>query len=339
MRKRNAGYEFIRDISMLLVLATHSFSTVSPNYPKESLGGMILSTVVLWCNGLFFMISGKFALSACCRTGADYRKYYLKRLGSIGIPVLLGMLLRSMYNVGGWWPEYFLSADFLKEYIQNVLYRFSSCEYWFLYELVGFLLAAPFLGKFFQQASKGELLWFIGICYLWNSLDIILPGIGLETAWKFPFSGWLVLFVLGYAVERIAETEKEENCWMICGAVSFVITILLKYMGMESGLNGWAPTYGITVGAVFLGLKRLYRPGKILDAVVIKIGSLTLPVYLLHMIVLYSILPYIPQWPFLIRGTVLLFATAGLTLILAWVLDRTVLSGLQWLYRKLTGLQ
>ena len=133
---------------MLLVLATHSFSTVSPNYPKESLGGMILSTVVLWCNGLFFMISGKFALSACCRTGADYRKYYLKRLGSIGIPVLLGMLLRSMYNVGGWWPEYFLSADFLKEYIQNVLYRFSSCEYWFLYELVGFLLAAPFLGKF-----------------------------------------------------------------------------------------------------------------------------------------------------------------------------------------------
>lgn len=338
MGKRDARYEFIRVISMLLVLATHSLATVSPDYPVLSLGGRVVSTMLVWCNGLFFMISGKFALSVCCQSSEDYRKYYLKRIGSIGIPVLVGMLLRSMYNIGSWWPEYFLSVDFLKEYLQNVLYHFASCEYWFLYKLVGFLAAAPFLGKFLQQASRKELVWFAGVCFAWNSLTVCVSAMGLTTAWDYPFAGWLVLFALGYSLERMAPTEKEENRLMIWGGISFAVTILLKCMGLTAGLDDLAPTYAVSVCAVFVALKRIYRPGKILDAVVIKIGSLTLPVYLLHMMVLYTVLPYIPQWPFLPRALTLLLATAGLSLVLSYVLDRIVLSRLQWPYRKLVGL-
>ena len=118
MGKRDATYEFIRVMSMAFAVSVHACSNAAGNYLVDTLTGQLVGTLLYLCNGLFFMISGKFALSTSFRTMEDYRKYYLKRLGSIGIPVMVCMLLRSMFNIG-WWPEYFLSADFLKEYLQN----------------------------------------------------------------------------------------------------------------------------------------------------------------------------------------------------------------------------
>jgi len=304
----------------------------------ESVAGKILSTFLLLCNGLFFMISGKFALGTCCKTGPDYWNYYLKRIGSIGIPVLVGMLLRSMYNVGCWVPDYFLSREFLMEYIQNVLYNFSACEYWFLYELVGFLAAAPFVGKLLQQASRTELLWLLGVGIFWNAASCYIPQMGFSFGWRFPLGEWFVLFVLGYSIERILQTKRDENLLMMLGGISFAVSIVLQESGWGAGANGMSPTYAITTAAVFTALKRLYRPGKVADAVTIFVGTLTMPVYLLHMMVLYKIQPHIPQWPLLPRAITLQIVTLGLTLILGFILDKTVLSGLQWLYRKLVGL-
>ena len=339
MHKRDVRYEFIRVISMVLVIAIHSFASVSPTYAEESLAGMVLSRFLFLSNGLFFMISGKFALQICCRTGEDYRKYYLKRFGSLGIPILVCMLFRSMFNIGGWWPEYFLSVEFLKEYLQNVLSGFASSEYWFLYKLVGFLLVAPFVGKLFQQATKAELLWFVGLGMLWNALKTYLPAADVSFSWEYPLGGCFVLFVLGYVTERIVETRREENILMILGCISFAGGILLQRIGWGAGGNDLAPTYAISVAAMFTALKRLYRPGGKLDAVVIKLGAMTMSVYLLHMIVLYSIMRYIPQWPFYPRGAALVLVTLGITLVFGYVVEKTVLSGLKWLYWKAVRLR
>lgn len=337
MKKRDARYEFIRVVSMLLVIGTHSFATVSPSYREEFVWGGAVSVILLLCNGLFFMISGKFALSVCCQTNKDYRTYYLKRLGSIGIPVLIGMLLREMFN-NGWYIPYLVSGDFVKVFIRNVLSGFSSCEYWFLYTLVGLLVAAPFVGKLLQQASEVDLYWLIGICIFWNTLDNYLPAFGLDFAWGFPLRGWFVLFVLGYALERLIRTKKEQNILFLLGAASFAISLLLLRIGLDKGVSGFAPTYAVMVSAVFMALKMLYRPGKIADAVVLQLGKLSLTVYLLHMIVLYTVLPFIPQWPVPIRATVLWVVTAVVTLCVSFVLERTIIAGLQWLYRKIVRL-
>ena len=338
MGKRDATYEFIRVISMLFAVSVHACSNAAGNYLVDTLPGQLVGTLLYLCNGLFFMISGKFALGVCCRTMEDYKKYYLKRLGSIGIPVMVCMLFRSMFNIG-WWPEYFLSADFLKEYIQNVLYNFATCEYWFLYRVVGFLAAAPFLGKMLQQMSEKELVLLscMGIAY--NGLIAYLPAAGISFGWSFPMGEWLVLFVLGYSLERIVKTEKEEKRLLLLGGAVYCLTMLLKRLGLTAGIHDLAPTYAILSCAVFIALKKLYRPGKILDAVMIRLGSLTMPVYLLHMMVMYIILPYIPQWPGVPRWIALVAATMVLTLLISYVLDRTVFVALLWLYRKITGLQ
>jgi peptidoglycan/LPS O-acetylase OafA/YrhL len=339
MHKRDVRYEFIRVISMVLVIAIHSFATISPTYADSSLAGMVLSRFLFLSNGLFFMISGKFALCVCCKTGGDYGRYLLKRFGNLGIPILVCMLLRSMFNVGGWWPEYFLSLEFLKEYIQNVLSGFTSYEYWFLYKLVGFLIVAPFVGKMLQQATKSELLWFVGLGIFWNSLNIYLPEAGFSFSWEYPLDGCFVLFVLGYAIERIVETRKEENILLILGCVGFVAGIALQCAGWGAGGNDLAPTYAVSVAAMFTALKRIYRPGGKLDTVFIKLGAMTMSVYLLHMIVLHTVVPYIPQGQFCLRGSALVLVTLCITLAVGYVFEKTILSGLKWIFWKVTRLQ
>ena len=338
MHKRDARYEFIRVMSMLFAVSVHACSNAAGYYLVDTLPGQLVGSVLYLCNGLFFMISGKFALNVRCQTMEDYKKYYLKRLGSIGVPVLVCMLLRSMFNIG-WWPDYFLSVDFLKEYIQNVLGNFASCEYWFLYRVVGFLAVAPFLGKMLQQMSKGELLLLSGMGIVYNGLMTYLPAAGYAFKWSFPMGDWLILFVLGYVLERVVETKKEENILLVLGGLAYCLCMLLKRLGLTAGIHDMAPTYTILSCACFIALKRLYRPGKILDALMIRLGGLTMPVYLLHMMVLYTIVPYIPRWPAVPRWMALVAATLALTLLVSYVLDRTVFAVLLWLYRRITGLQ
>ncbi len=338
MRKRDARYEFIRVLSMIFAVSVHACSNAAGYYLVDTLPGQLIGTVLYLCNGLFFMISGKFALSVSCCSLEDYKKYYLKRLGSIGIPVMICMLLRSMFNIG-WWPEYFLSVEFLKEYIRNVLFQFASCEYWFLYRVVGFLAVAPFLGKMLQRMTRMELVLLTGMGIVYNGLVTYLPAAGYSLGWTFPMGDWLVLFILGYALERIVETEKEENALLILGGATYCLCMLLKRLGLTAGIHDMAPTYAILSCACFVAMKRLYRPGKIQDAVMIRIGGLAMPVYLLHMMVLYTILPHIPQWPPVPRWIALVVATLVLTLLVSYVLDRTVFAALLWLYRRITGLQ
>ena len=337
MRKRNAEYEFIRVISMIMVIGVHAFSNVSADYAAETLPGQMISTVFFLCNGLFFMLSGKFALSVNCCTWDDYKRYYLKRIGSIGIPALVCMMLRSMYNACWWWGH-ILSVEFLKEYIQNVLYNFSSCEYWFLYHLVGYLVAAPFIGKVLQRANRAELILFTGIGVVYNGLAVYLSAAGYSSAWTYPLGSWFVLFALGYALERILETKRQENTLLLLGLLCFAVSILLKRLGLTAGIHDRAPTYVVMVCAAFIAIKRLYRSGKMTDAIIIRIGGLSLTVYLLHMIVLYTVLPYIPQWPVIPRLAALMMATVMSALVLSYVLDRTVFCVLLWVYRKVFGL-
>ena len=325
-------------MAMLFAVSVHACSNAAGYYLVDTLPGQFIGTVLYLCNGLFFMISGKFALSVVCRTMEDYKKYYLKRLGSIGVPVMVCMLLRSMFNVG-WWRGYIFSVEFLKEYIQNVLYNFVSCEYWFLYRVVGFLAVAPFLGKMLQQMTKKELMLLAGMGIAYNGLVTYLPVFGYSFGWSFPLGDWLIYFILGYVLERVVETEREEKRLLVLGCLAYGLCMVLKRLGWTAGIHDMAPTYAILSCACFVAMKRLYHPGKFQNAVVIWMGKLTMPVYLMHMMVLYTIVPHIPQWPAVPRWIALVAATLGLTVLVSYVLDRTVFAVLLWLYRKITGLQ
>lgn len=332
MAKRDCRYEFIRVVSMVLVVGVHALAVVPGTNAVEKLAEHIFSTVFFFCNGLFFMLSGKFALSADCEQVSDYRKYYFKRFASIGFPALFFMLLRTMHNAG-WWPAYLLSPELRSDYLHNVLSGFRSCEYWFLYPLTGLLVAAPFLGKFLRRASREELLVFLGLGIGYNALRVYLS----DFSWDYPLGGWMVLFVLGYALERIVSTPRQENYVILLGLGCFCLTVIQKWLGNAPGADDLAPAYVGMVSGAFLLLKRLYRPGEKMDMLVTFLGKQSLAVYMLHMLFLPEILSRISVGSFWVRLPLLIVLTTAVALCAAWLLNATVIALLQKITWKLMG--
>lgn len=328
MHKRDARYEFIRVVSMILVIGIHSLAQVPRTSPAEEWGGYALTTLFLLCNGLFFMLSGKFSLHTRCDTVGEYLKWYAKRLSAIGIPALLFMLLRTMHN-SGWWPAYLRSPELWQDYRINVLSGFRASDYWFLYPLTGLLAAAPFLSKLLQQASEKELLLLLGLGMGFNALTVYLPALGLPFSWEFPLGGWFVLFLLGYALERLVTTPKAEALVMILGCSCFVLTVIQQHLGIDPGVHDLAPAYVPMCAAAFLGLKRLYRPGKIQDRLFLAVGKHSLSVYLCHAMILSCLDTRLPSAGFLPALLLRILLTAALSLGTAFLVDQLLLFPLQ----------
>jgi len=56
--KRNINCDLMRVVSMLFVIAIH----VERSFIKVSFLETVLSTILYTCNGMFFMLSGRFTL-------------------------------------------------------------------------------------------------------------------------------------------------------------------------------------------------------------------------------------------------------------------------------------
>ena len=319
---------------MLLVIGIHSLAQIPRNGPVQELAGYILSSLFLLCNGLFFMLSGRFSLNARCDTGAQYLAWYGKRLCSIGVPALLFMLLRTMHN-SGWWPAYLRSPELWRDYLTNILSGFRSGDYWFLYPLTGLLAAAPFLAKLLRQLSDREALLLLGLGMGFNALCVYLPALGLPFSWEFPLGGWFVLFLLGYVLEKAVTSRRAENAVMLLGGICFLISIVQQCLGFAPGINDLAPTYVPVCAAAFLGLKRLYRPGARRDRLILAVGRLSLSVYLCHAMILSWLDSRITVPGFLLPLLLRILLTALLSLGAAFLLDHTVLVPVQRMLQKL----
>lgn len=333
MKQRNARYEFIRTIAMVMVIGAHA----QANIPTDTLNGKVLYhtvvTLVFLCNGLFFMLSGKFALACVCETWEDYKKYYLKKLIGLGVPILVYMLIRTFYEAGWTFPVITVT----KRYIFNVLGDLASTEFWFLYSLFGMLLAAPVLGKFFQRAGSKELWLIFGLGFAHNALRIYASALGLPFEWHFVLSGDLFYFLLGFGLERLITSRKQENVIYLLGAVSLAVTTVQKCIGPFSGAHLGAPAYTFLLCAAFLGLKRLYRPGKVANRVVIWLGKYSMSVYMVHVIVLNGLVERIRLDNYWAQIAVLMLLTTVISLAVGFVIDNLIVHPIQRGLFKLAG--
>lgn len=334
MSKRDTRYELIRTVSMLFVISAHVLSSIPRQTPAQELTGHVLTTLFCLCNGLFFMLSGKFSLNARCESLEDYLRWYAKRLNTIGIPALFFMLLRTMHN-SGWWPAYLRSPELWQDYLHNILSGFRSCDYWFLYPLTGLLAAAPFLSKLLQRLNTRELLLLLGIGMGFNALSVYLPALGLPFAGEYPLGGWFVLFLLGYSLERIVTTPRAEWAVLTAGGVCFLVSVAQQHIGFAPGVNDLAPTYVFTCSAAFLGLKKLWRSGPRRDRLILAVGRHSLSVYLCHAMILSGLETQIPAEGLMTALLLRVLATALLSLVAAFVLDRTLFALLQLPLRRL----
>ena len=90
--QRDLSYEFIRVVSMILIILAHEI----PNYLGQfSRLGVYTELVTNVGVTLFFMLSGKFALKLNLEDKHLYKKYYWKKVIGLIIPLLVYMAIKN----------------------------------------------------------------------------------------------------------------------------------------------------------------------------------------------------------------------------------------------------
>lgn len=222
--ERLANYDFMRVMMSLFVIGAH---TPFPGYISNSkLLDNLLFAFLAQCNGVFFMISGKFNLCKSFDCKKDYIRYYVNKFISILVPygivscilVLLELILSKQYfNLNG----------YIYQCIEAFFSTNARTHLWFVSFLIGILVSAPFLAKMVTAMKDEELKILFTVGIVWNIISIYLT---LDLGFDFLISGWflwewLFIFFLGYFCDRIINDKNEKKIYCL-GIIGFILSVL-----------------------------------------------------------------------------------------------------------------
>ena len=270
-------YDFVRATAMIFVVAVHTLVVIDFSDAVSLLYFHVMQAIFFSCNGMFFIMSGKFALL----TKGPYHKYYLKKFTSIVIPMLFYFFVRTIYQAEN------ISGHILIQYGKNLLGGLSNTEYWFLYVLLGNLLAAPLLGKAFAGFDSRDSVLFIGLGLLFHAVMTIAAICSVNYGFTYLFGGWSFYFYLGVCADNIVRQNNRKWLWIGAG-ICLAATVALKYCGIVQYVHDLSPVFTIfTLGMYYL----LLEAGRKITAPLFRkiIGYLakhSFSVYLMHMMIL-----------------------------------------------------
>lgn len=224
-KERSINYDYMRVLMSFFVMGIHT----TP-WPDCFINSRILyygiRAFLFPCNGVFYMISGRFNLFKNFECKKDYINYYINRFVSIVVPygavtcllVLLNIIItRQVCNFNG--------------YIYQCFEAFFSTNatkhFWFVCALIGILASAPFLSKMLKSMKDDELKVLFGVGIVWNIIAIYLVtdlGIGFGISGWFMW-GWLFIFFLGYFCERIVNDRNIKLIYGL-GILGFIVSVL-----------------------------------------------------------------------------------------------------------------
>ncbi len=285
-RGRDVRYDVIRVTAMLFVIAVHVNPKPFNSFPwfKD-----VFDDIIYTCNGMFFMLSGLFAMRKEYTAKEDYSRYYKKKIVSIFVPYVIMTVLLYGYDF------YHSGRDFeLRLFVEETINQFTSLNsqqhLWFMYSLIGLLLSAPFFSKMLHAMSDWELKLLFMICIGWNAVSIYLIN---DLGWNFSYgkwllSSWTMYFFLGYFHDRVVSRENKK-LWYLLGIAGFLITVLWKYIIPFENHNArdFAPAYTFFVLGMYTFLLYEVKIGqKWLENLILFLARHSFTVYLVHYLVL-----------------------------------------------------
>lgn len=286
-KKREIGYDVVRCIAMLFVIALH---TNPKPYQNGTIGQELFLSVFYACNGLFFMLSGRFALAEKLDGVKDILHFYKRKLFTLFIPfVFFAFLtyLTDLYRSG----ESFTLWMYLKGALRGVLGELSGGYLWFMFALIGFTISAPFLGKMVRSMSDSELHLLAAVGLIWEILSVYLgKNAGLGFAYSgWILSGWLYYYYLGYYVYRVLEKSPRKKFLMLAGLAAFIINGLWTWkMPLYSyNAHDLSPLYTIFIAGFYLFLHSAkIKAESLFGKIILWVAAQSYFVYLIHRIIL-----------------------------------------------------
>lgn len=338
---RDARYELIRVLSIMLVLMVHTNSTyTNPNtfFTNGSLIRESISAFLFCCNGLFFILSGKFALTFD-ETKSSYKDYYFKKVVYLLLPMILYMALETLaYTITH------STGDFFKSLFYNVTDKFTHRHYWFMFTIMFDLMVAPVFAKAFKSMPDKIMHVFFAIGIIHLALFSFGPLISGWFAYESPFGNFHFFFFLGGIIERIIKYFGKKKL-IVVGIICFILArIQVVKLGYSQFSNDFSPFYLFSVIALWIIICETYNLiGQKGDKIILFLGKYSFPIYLIH----YMLLEYMAseKWKSIITDYPLyIFVTfislLFLSLLSAIIIDKLFLQyvqkGLKSGYTKLT---
>lgn len=246
-KERAINYDSMRVLMSLFVICLHAgiASRLSRNNSIVLLSN-IISTFLVQCNGVFYMISGKFNLSKKFECKKDYINYYISKFISIVIPYGIVSCLLVLYAMitsdQPWNFNGYLYQCYKAFFSSNV-----GGHLWFVCTLMGMLASTPFLAKMLSAMKDEEVKILFGVGIIWNFLAIYLTidigmwfGFGNWFLW-----GWIFVYFAGYFCERIINDRNVKIIYCL-GVIGFIVTVL-----GQSYLETFEYATDLSVGFIF----------------------------------------------------------------------------------------
>lgn len=283
---------------------------------------IVIDNLLLCCNGLFFMLSGKFALE---NYDGNIKRFYKNKLKKIGLPILIASFYFYVRKYGiALSSNYALS--FGKEFVGNSIVSY----FWFVYTLIGFYLFVPFFSKMVMNLSNSTRMLFLLI----NTSYIILINLGQIFEFPvslngYPFFKWMTYCFLGYLIDNIKISKKYEVLIIWLGIISVVISnyMMLFFPGKNPSIYDFCLSRILMCGALYIFITRYFNniPNKMKSGFLF-VGKYTFFIYIVHgvseSIVLQNLYAYVNVGNVVIATFLASVVSLAISLVISIIIDR-----------------
>lgn len=310
---------------MVFTIAVHTITLALPfvsNYNLTWYFYEMLVIIFFTCNGLFFMLSGKFTLGFENLDTKSFKAYYLEKLIKIVIPFIfysaLIFLTKNIYSG---------NSFELGKYINGLYQGNIMSSYWFIYSLLGIYLVAPFIYRMISSLNKKELKILIFIIFLVQSISVY--------SGNFIFTGWISYFILGYAIEKIFDSKNNLKYIALFGFLSLILPIVLLRLFSISipGIHDLSITMVLVTSAVFFIARNISLHLKRFSSFLSIFSKYFLSVYLVHEMVLKIISKLIlinnSGFELIFKLFLIFLLTLMISIIIGFCLDNLILKPIQ----------
>lgn len=303
-------FDYIRIVAMIFVIFMHTAAGQLNGQMGTSWNLLnIFVSIAYTAVPMFLMISGYLILSEEMESDLYVSKLFRRRIPRLLIPLAVWTIVAILWQI-------FLNRPFtIGAFVHKMIYSVQEpvmVHFWYMYTLIAIYIISPiFCGvRFLNQKCKRYVFCMISLCTLYPAVNAVLTLFAKDNmtvdlftkllAWG--AGGYLMSFGLGYFlvtakvhIPNIVLISSIIGIWCLISVSTYVLTIrsgeLNQTFQVQSG--GFEV---ILAALIFLLFKQKFDKKSRFDSFIRGVSVLSLPIYLMHNILL-SMIVYIGFHP------------------------------------------
>lgn len=303
---RNISIDLVKVIAMFMVMTMHSGFVTKSDYILAA--GIYISGIAI---PLFFMVSGWLLIFKAGGWG-----YSIRKIGGIIRFVLIlsvGYFVLESIVRGVWDWKAFLSAV-----LNPYLVKGAFGQFWYLGAMIILYGCFPLIKKIYSNYGLNGLVGTLVILYAIESfvfpMNILYRFEEIYVVQTFRVWNWLFYFFIGGILRlKYSQGIKIGCVWVAALAVLYILFrwTMSNIAGEYFFASSLCALYSVVVFLWIVNMKINERFEKIIRF----FSQLFLPVYALHMLVIYFLIPILPEMPPVIVCIEIWF----LTILISWI--------------------